>query len=387
LAGRTRGGNSSGLMIAGSVEGFSAENRLPNLNATNAGLLALAPIFNDHLMPVNEVSAAKGAKKDIYLALREFTYQLAEGRDLLRHPSWNKSETQCTPFTCIFLFSSEHTPDVWAARHGELRDPGEVPRLIGVPAYSPGDFTMFDHPPDGLQDEQLRDWERDQFRKIRARVQRHRGAAMVRYAEYLIKHRKGLAKRTRALVRNFERKVMRDDMSPEAQQIVTNFGVLFAGNVLAIDAGLLPFKEARVGSALKSCLERVLTNLPDPSATLRSGQKKLKNKLRGLPRPSPSSRPGGKTLSHADGWRRSDKRGSTYTVRANRLLAWLRDPLTRRLVLEWLDEQGFLEHDKRSGRRPGSGLEWAERQPLWPDGSRPRSIVVKLPNGVWDLRL
>ena len=202
-------------MIAGSVEGIPAENRLPNLNATNAGLLALAPIFNDHLMPVNEVSAAKGAKKDIYLALREFTYQLAEGRDLLRHPSWNKSETQCTPFTCIFLFSSEHTPDVWAARHGELRDPGEVPRLIGVPAYSPGDFTIFDHPPDGLQDEQLRDWERDQFRKIRARVQRHRGAAMVRYAEYLIKHRKGLAKRTRALVRNFERKVMRDDMNPK----------------------------------------------------------------------------------------------------------------------------------------------------------------------------
>jgi hypothetical protein len=57
---------------------------------------------------------------------------------------------------------------------------------------------------------------------------------------------------------------------------------------------------------------------------------------------------------------------------------WFKDQRQPALALRWLHSQGALS----CGHGPTAGLDssikWAESQPTWPNGSRPRSIVIEL---------
>jgi hypothetical protein len=216
-------------------------------------------------------------------------------------------------------------------------------------------------------------------------VARYSGAAMAAYAEFLVAERKGLRSRARKLVRRFEEKVAFKDMKPEVWQIASNLGVLYAGARLASEAGLLRCTNHEIGSALRQCFQRAVAALVDDRKVLRSALMKLQRKLAGDTVLRVQEVRAARSGSSCDGWREKEPDGIVYTVRAQAILRWLADPLARRLALEWLNERGFIIHAKRVARSSSAGLEWVERQTSWPDGSRPRSVVLKLPNGLDDL--
>lgn len=91
LFGPSKVGKSFAQLVAASAMGFGREKDLPTLNATRPGLQAAALAFNDHMLPINEVGTAQGKKRDIYEVLRETTYALLSGQDIIRHPSWSSS--------------------------------------------------------------------------------------------------------------------------------------------------------------------------------------------------------------------------------------------------------------------------------------------------------
>ncbi len=81
-----------------------------------------------------------------------------------------------------------------------------------------------------------------------------------------------------------------------------------------------------------------------------------------------------------------DKSGSTLTVtiRAEKFKGWFDDPRQPALILRWLQSKKALACKPTLPTKSGNAIVWAERQPEWPDGSRPRSIVIELGDGLLD---
>ncbi|KQO45715.1 hypothetical protein ASF24_11170 [Methylobacterium sp. Leaf86] len=386
LFGPSRSGKSTAQLAGASALGYGQEEDLPSLNATVSGLLAVAVAFNDHAIPINEIGTARGGKNNVYEVVRETTYGLMNGQDIIRHPSWAGSDGGATAtFQVLPLMSSEHSPDAWAARKGETRDEGETARLIGVPVLFNGSQTIFDLAPKTLTGADLAAWEKQQFQLLREGLPNFRGLAFSTYTEWLARQHKAVEEVVRILVANFEVAVARPTMSPVERDIVAKFGVLYAGGLFAIAAGVLPLDMKRLGAALKRACLAALAEIPNPQAELMADLKVLKGKLNGASvlDTETCTRKQLRLMHNADGFRQIKNEGLECVVRSEVFTRWFRSELRRQRVLEWLDAEGFLNHGR--DRTTGRSIEWAQRQVTWPDTSRKRSISVYLPGGFADL--
>lgn len=382
LVGPSRCGKSSAQIAGASAIGFGREQDLPTLNATPAGLLATAIAFNDHALPINEVGSAAASGSDINLTLRKTTYALMNGQDTVRHPSWTGGRTTGT-FQILPVFSSEHSPDTWAARSGETRDAGETARLIGVPVLYNGRTTIFDRPPTDLEGVALGQWETEQFCHLRRGLPLNRGHAFPAFIQALIKHRKQSTRRARKLVRAFIEKQTVEGMSAVARDIVAKFGVLYAGGRLAIRFGILPLDAKTLRQALRRACRAALAALPDAKAELDEDIALLRQQLEGsaIINREECSSSRRHVYRSADGFREPQDRGVRFTVRSTAFKAWFRNLARTRALLEWLDAEGLLLN-RGGGKQTVRSLEWAQAQPFWPDGTRPRAIVIYLPMGL-----
>ena len=70
-------------------------------------------------------------------------------------------------------------------------------------------------------------------------------------------------------------------MSPVARDIVAKFGVLYAGGMIAVHAGVLPIDGKKVGRAVARACRAALAELPDPEAELRADLRVLSQRLAG----------------------------------------------------------------------------------------------------------
>ena len=380
--GPSRSGKSLSQLVAASVIGFGVEEEMPSLGGTPAGLLDLAMTFNDSMLPVNEVATTRGPKRDIYVSLRDNTYALLSGQDIIRHPSWTGGGGGSGTFRVILVLSSEHSPDAWAARNGQIRDVGETARLIGVPALYGDHTTVFDHPPEELCGADLAKWERKQFRSLRRAIPKFRGVALRRYAAYLVKRKDHFPRETREIIRYFELRFDDASLTPVARDIIAKFGVLLAGGIFGLEAGILPIPRESIESAVERSCRAALAGLPDPDADLRADLAILKDRLcgGGILDFDAMTRKEQQMMRSADGFKERNMKMEIFIVRAQVLLGWFSSPLRVRRVLEWLDDAGFLDHTR--GRTDGRSNEWAQQQITWPDGSRQRSIKICLTSGM-----
>lgn len=386
LHGPSRSGKSTAQLAGASVLGYGQEEDLPSLNATGPGLLAVAVAFNDHLLAINEVGTARGAKRDVYEVVRETTYGLMNGQDVIRHPNWSGSDGgAAATFQVLVLMSSELSPDAWAARKGEARDEGETARLIGVPVLFNGSRTIFDLAPKPLSGVDLAAWEKKQFQLLREGLPNFRGRAFSTYTEWLARRPEFVENMVRFAVPIFESAVAVPTMSPVARDIVAKFGVLYAGGLMAIAAGVLPLDMGQLGAALKRACLAALAEIPNPQAELIADLKALKAKLScaSVLDTESCTRKQLRLMHNADGFRQIKNEGLEFVVRSEVFTKWFRSELRRQRVLEWLDAEGFLDHGR--DRTTGRSIQWAQRQVTWPDTSRKRSISVYLPGGFADL--
>lgn len=341
------------------------------------------------MLPINEVGTAQGKKRDIYEVLRETTYALLSGQDIIRHPSWSGASGGTGTFNVIALFSSEISPDAWAARNGETRDDGEMARLIGVPVLAPGCGTIFDRPPAKLSGDALAEWERAQFKRLHQELPNQRGVALRDYLDDLLQDVEGHTAKAGKLVAMFEADVATPSLSPVARDIVAKFGLLFAAGVLAADVGVLPLHRKAVGPAVRRACLAALAELPDPQGELRADLATLRERLAGgaVTNLETCSRQEERLIRNADGFRRLREggKGEDFVVRAQVFTGWFGTPMRVRRVLEWLDNEGFLDHGR--DRTATRSNEWAQKQVTWPDATRVRSVSIYAPNGVADLDL
>jgi hypothetical protein len=80
-------------------------------------------------------------------------------------------------------------------------------------------------------------------------------------------------------------------------------------------------------------------------------------------------------LKNVDGYRRNEgEKKTVVTIRAQAFKGWFNDPRQPGLILDYLRKNGRLTCSGSPAQ--GHGIKWAESQPMWPDGTRVRSIVI-----------
>lgn len=383
--GPTRCGKSTSQLVGASSLGFGIEEDLPTLNATPAGLLNLGLSFGDHALFLNEVGTARGGKKQVPAVLFESTYALMSGRDVTRHPSWSAANAGGTgTFRILPVLSSEFSPDEWAVRGGIERDPGEVARMIGLSALLAGSTHIFDQlPPEALADPDR--WVRQQFKLLKDGLPLHHGVAFCEFVTALTHNTAGIRKTAEQRVAQFQASVDHRAGDDIGRDIVAKFGVLWAGGLAAVDAGILALDRKLLSLAIKRACLAALADRPNPARELRDDLTSLAGQLDGgsiIDVTSPSRRDIS-LLSKADGTREKQEHGWEYLIRTESFRKWVYQPARRRRLLDHLDDGGYLRHQRP--RTPGISEHWAQRQRTWRDGTRQRSICIFLPHGAADL--
>lgn len=377
LFGKSKTGKTTALLAAASVIGIGRESQLPNFNTTDAAFLEKARLFNDLILPGNEVGLVKGAKKDIYARIRGLLYAFAEGQDTARHSaSTFASARSSATWRGIFLPNSEHSFDALAEMAGEKRDPGEYARCTDVPARAEKYRTIFDYRPDNITPSEFPRWCRQNLTALRTACEENHGVAIAPFIEFLIKRGDRVRDDVRRYMDEFEAALDLNLDDGALQHAAQNFALVYAGGRLAIEAGILPWNPKDLLEAIVTCFASAMRELGRHESILSRAQEILRKKLRDEKLPPKGD---GADPDKQDGFQEEGTDGVIYTVKAAAMREWFPDPAHFRAILSWLNDERLLIKADGAPKPSPKGTEWAVTTPRWSGERKVKSIRFKAP--------
>ncbi|WP_082552352.1 DUF927 domain-containing protein [Methylobacterium sp. Leaf456] len=186
-------------------------------------------------------------------------YQLAEGRPRARAREWSlKAGADTRTFRTVLLSTAE-------TARPRARRTGAAVRLMYVPVNANLDdpVGIFDRLPDDTPTERLSSATEALARQLNEAAATHYGSVMPAFISYLIENR---ATVTAALVtyRNMFRSGFDDNAYANAERrALDQFAACYAAGRLAVEAGILPWGEAELLDAVRSCARDALELSPD----------------------------------------------------------------------------------------------------------------------------
>jgi putative DNA primase/helicase len=387
LSGSSKTGKSTALVVASSVIGIAREEHLPNFRTTDAAFGELPAAFNDILMPINELGLFKGSSRERHERLRDLAYGFAEGRGTTYSKFVSQVDGNCQErWRSLGFATGEVTMDHVALAVGETRSMGESIRWIDLRGTLRGAADIFDCCPETVSADDRTHWARQQCQRLRQAAADNHGVAFEHYVTQVIKNRRKISAQVQPLIEEFVQAVVDPVDEAAVQHLAGCFGLIRAGGILAARFGTLPYSEKFIGRCIKRCYRAARRGLRTETELLRSGLSRLQAKLKSLTvlKPSGQKQSRADALKTADGF--FDQSGSAprVTIRAEKFKKWYDDPRQPALVLRWLQSKRALPYRPAVPAKSGRAIVWAESQPEWPDGSRPRSIVIELKSGLFD---
>lgn len=369
LCGPSKTGKSAMLLAAASVSGASNEFDLANWDATDAAIGELCRLFNDDLLPLNEVGLMSGTHAQKFERIRKMIFQIGEGRERQRYsasPFATKSSR--ATYTTLWVSSAEHAFAEYARAAGIDRDGGELARCADIYVVRDGQETIFRVYPPNLPIERRKAWARQQLRLLRRGCADHHGVAQEAFIRFLLDDLDACVVRIESLCERFLASVAGLGLDDVYEHRARNFAVIFAAGVLAIEAGILDFDEDRLLQCIRWHLVASIRH--ETGATSRPSIEASLNRLRELRIASAAARSAMISKANYDGFR--NKEGN-LVIHAARLREIYRDhPGAHREVLSWLDQRAAIV--KADGRMEGKQA--LDRTLKWPNGKMVRSIVI-----------
>jgi putative DNA primase/helicase len=375
-----KAGKSTLLVVAGSVNGFGTERDLPNFRSTDAAFGEIPESFNDMLLPLNELGLLKGSTVERRERIRDLAYGFAEGRGTTysKFAPMTKSDAD-RKWRSIFLATGEEAIDHISEATGHTRAVGEAIRWSDLRATRKTAEDIFDFCPDEVAERNRKAWVQQQCVALRDVSRAHRGVALEHFIRHVIKCRKTIGADLAALTRQFVEKVTNDEDGHAVCHLATCFGHIAAAGVLGVRFGTVPWSKRFVLKCIKRCYRDARLALRTETDLLREGLRSLRedidSKLLKVSRNKPYGKGAWKT---AEGYREKTNHGIRVTIRGEAFKGWFADQRQPGIVLSWLHSQNALSSKRGPSGSSTPAITWAESQPVWPDGSRPRSIVIEV---------
>jgi hypothetical protein len=378
MSGPSKVGKSTLLVAAASVIGIRQEKDLSNFKTTPAAFGELPALFNDSLLPLNELALLSGRAGERQEQLRDLAYGLAEGRGKT-YSDFASVKTQAREWRTIALGNGEESADQIAERAGEVRLAGEAIRFIDLLAVQEGDADIFDRKPQSVTPEQRPMWFEMQCGKIRKGCRANHGVVLERFIKHVISARKSVAGEIQKLSADFMSLVVKPSDGLELRHLARCFAHVYAAGIIGVRANCLPWKEEMVRNCIKRCYRNASSQLKSEGQLLQQGLLLLRKKLASISLPHfQAGKPSSIAARCKSGFYRKTPQGHAITIRPEVFKSCFDDRRQPNIVLQWLRSKNALPGKPVPPANSGTAIVWAESQPQWPDGSRPRSIVIDL---------
>jgi hypothetical protein len=365
-----KAGKSTMLLAAASVTGYGQEQDLPNFRASDAAFGEIPAAFNDSLLPLNELGLLKGSAAEKYLRLRDFTYGFAEGRGT----TYSKlapidGAGAALEWRSILLATGEEPANEIARDAHAIRMVGESVRWIDLAATRDGVADIFDRIPEDVPEDRRAKWVENRCITIRDGCEQNHGVAIRHFIRRIIQHRRTVQQDLVSLRETFVDNVVGKNDGPAVRHVAKCFGHIYAAAIIGVRFGTLPWPAELVRKCIARSYGDARREFETEDDLLRQGLSVLRNKVRNLPKANASG------LKSADGFRTGLMR-LRATIRAEAFKGWFPDARQPNLVLKSLRSKHALPSRPMPPTKNGPAIVWAESQPTWPDGSRPRSVVI-----------
>ncbi|MGL5362140.1 MAG: DUF927 domain-containing protein [Bosea sp. (in: a-proteobacteria)] len=367
--GISKAGKTTALLAGSSFAGIGVESGLPNHRATSGAKLELARLFNDQMLPINEVGLLAGKKKDAYGHLRDLVYNLSEGRDRLR---MTQTETAvaayCAEFRIVFVSTAEHSFDRYAAFAGETRDDGEFARCTDVAAAFNGRRTIMDRLKVKGPARRKRQAARAATIALRKACRRYYGAAFEHYINHLMLKGDKLKKKISAHISVALAALKDPSLDGARQHAIGNFALLYAGGALAIEAGLLPLKKQELLSIITGAFRRATEGLTAEESPKKAMRLTLRHHLKTITSVPASGCFRGEEKKPY-GFREEHDGKTRYTIASKAFRNWFgKRNADVDLALDWLHSKNVLQlkNSRRKQDYTDGGIDWAITTPKWP---------------------
>jgi putative DNA primase/helicase len=365
-----KAGKSTMLVAAASVTGYGREQDLPNFRATDAAFGEIPAAFNDSLLPLNELSLLKGSATEKYQRLRDFTYGFAEGRGT----TYSKLAPihgvgAALEWLSILLATGEEPANEIARDAHAIRMVGESVRWIDLIATRNGVADIFDRIPENVPEERRAKWAENRCITIRDGCEQNHGVAIRHFIRRIIQHRRTIQQDLVSLRETFVDHVIDKNDGPAVRHLAKCFGHIYAAAIIGVRFGTLPWSKELVRKCIARCYGDARRELNTEADLLRDGLGILHARIRALPKAN------GAASKSTEGFRTGGMRYRA-TIRAEAFKGWFPDARQPNLVLKSLRSKNALPSRPMPPTKNGPAIVWAESQPTWPDGSRPRSVVI-----------
>jgi hypothetical protein len=374
ISGKSQGGKSTALLLAGSTIGFGEERDLPNFNTSEAAFSEMPAAFNDLVLPLNELGTLAGSKSQKNQRLERLSYILSEGHGTTYHSNAVAKGMIDQDWRLTALVSSEHTADAIAGSAGGLRALGAASRLFDLPGQASGHSDVFD-------------WlEMDEGRQaliaricgqMRDGISENHGVVMEAFIRKVIKKPVTTGKVMRDEADRFLAKHRREDDPNHLNRIVTACAHVCASTILAVRHGVLDFSESRIRAAIGRCYARAKDALRTEADIARAGLNILRDIAFAKDNVVLNSKTGYVDWSEVDFYVDKITKRRKFVVKASAFANFFSDARQPSLTLGLLAERGLLANKPSVPSVHGRGLEWAVSQPNWgTTKQRPRSITI-----------
>jgi hypothetical protein len=197
------------------------------------------------------------------------------------------------------------------------------------------------------------------------------GAALRWYIESIIARRASLEEDVREIVGDFVEQACDASDGDVARDVGRKFGLIYAGGVLGIQCGLLPWKEARLRAAVTKSFMGARDLLPDTGVLLRQGRAALKA-LRGR-LPTVTDGDTGVNYGRLEGFKQRVEEKNRYVIKTEDYNNTFTSREQQELVTTWLIKTGHVTLAKAKANASDPK---PKEQIHWPDGERRRSIEI-----------
>lgn len=375
LFGRTRSGKSLASLSGASVIGIGRLADLIGWRSTDTAIEERLAEFLDILFVIDDISAMSEQDVEKYTRLRSFAYMLSTNQGKAKARAYKGStNTHHARHRTIVITSSEEPVSALAKNAKRQRLPGELFRLIDVPAASEGEDHIFDRLPSNSKYRNDSKSRQLLFKRLAEGCERSHGIIFLHYVIALIAWRKRLRKLVNKSIGRFVEHVCDPDDGQEARDLAVKFGLIFAGGALGVRAGLLPWDKADIMDAIEVCYKRARGLLDDDAKLTKAGVRQLHSKLKALPLVK-SQKDTRINFDSVDGYRRRSRDGERcrYYIKNEAFNIMLPDEHQRRLVLRRLMAENSVALAQTKGQLAEA---CPKSQFTWPDGERRRSLCI-----------
>jgi putative DNA primase/helicase len=379
LCGKSKIGKSTVLVVSGSVMGLGREEDLPNFTRTDAAFDDLRPVFDDSLIPINELGLLKGSKSERNRRGTEFAYQIGEGCGTT-YSKYAQTTMNVRSYSrrCIIIGSSEESWDDIARSVGDIRKGGAVIRWSDLPAAHDNSPDIFDLCPKDIPQASRPHWFNEQCKLLRKHSIRNCGVALERFVMHVRESRTSIRSNTRQLTKTFVNLAASGETDPAVLHLASSYGLIYAAGVIGIDADVLPWSEGLVLKSIKRCFRDARKAIRSDSDLVTSALDRFHQKLKnGALVPRGAKGTAKADIKSADGYIEHRSKYYHVVVRGDAFKKWFDDTRQPALLLRWLHSQGALRRKPPPSGR--SSVVWAETRTNWPGRDRPRAIVLKVP--------